>query len=82
MREFPLWLSGNNSTSIYENVGLIPGPTQGTRGSGIAMNCGVGGRCGSDLALLCLWCRLAVTAPIQLLAWELPYTMSVALKKR
>ena len=27
-----------------------------------------------------LWCRLAAAAPIQPLAWELPYTTSVALK--
>ena len=30
--------------------------------------------------LLCLWCRLAATALIQPLAWELPYAMDVALK--
>ena len=30
---------------------------------------------------LWLWCRLAVTAPIQPLAWELPRAMGVALKK-
>ena len=27
-----------------------------------------------------LWCRLAAAALIQLLAWELPYAMGVALK--
>ena len=36
------------------------------------MSCGVGCRCGSDLALLWLWCRPAVAAPIRPLAWELP----------
>ena len=35
------------------------------------MNCGVGHRCGSDLALLWLWCRPVATAPIRPLAWEL-----------
>ena len=35
-----------------------------------------------DLALLWLWPRLAATAPIQLLAWELPYAAGVALKKK
>ena len=35
----------------------------------------------SDPALLWLWCRLAATAPVQPLAWGLPYTMSAALKK-
>ena len=43
------------------------------------MSCGVGGRCGSDPVLLWLWCRPAVTALIQPLAWELPYTVGVEL---
>jgi len=44
------------------------------------MNCGVGCRCGSDLALLWLWCRPAATALIPPLAWELIYTAGEALK--
>ena len=39
------------------------------------MSCGVGGRRGSDPMLLWLWHRPAVTAPIQPLAWELPYAV-------
>ena len=35
------------------------------------MSCGVDHRCGSDPALLWLWHRLAATAPIGPLAWEL-----------
>ena len=50
-------------------------------GSGIAMSSGVGQRYGSDPALLWLWCRLAATAPIQPLAWELPYAKGAALKR-
>jgi len=50
-------------------------------GSGVAVSCGVGCRCGSDLALLWLWCRSAATAPIPPLAWELPYATGAALKK-
>ena len=46
------------------------------------MNCGVGHRHGSDLELLWLWHRLVTTAPIQPLAWELPYAMGVALKRQ
>ena len=46
------------------------------------MSCGVGHRRGSDPSLLWLWCRLAATAQIQLLAWELPYAMGVALKRK
>jgi len=45
------------------------------------MSCGVGHRCGSDLVLLWLWCRLVATAPIQPLAWETPYATGAALEK-
>ena len=44
------------------------------------MSCGVD-RCGSDLALLSLWCRPAAIAPIGPLAWEPPYAAGAALKK-
>ena len=44
------------------------------------MSCGVGRRCGLDPELLWLWWRLAATAPIQPLAWELPYAAGAALK--
>ena len=46
------------------------------------MSCGISCRCGLDLALLWLWCRLAAVAPIRTLAWESPYAMGVALKKK
>ena len=46
------------------------------------MSCGVGHRGGSDLAWLWLWCRLATTAPIRPLAWELPYAVGLALKRQ
>ena len=46
------------------------------------MSCGVGCRHGLDLALLWLWCRLAVVAPIGPLAWEPPYATGAVLKKR
>jgi len=45
------------------------------------VSCGVGCRCGSDLALQWLWCRPAAVALIRLLAWEVAYAMGVALKK-
>ena len=50
-------------------------------GSGIAVSCGVGSRCGSDLALLWLWYRPLAIAPIIPLAWEPPYAMGAALEK-
>ena len=46
------------------------------------MSCGIGHRRGSDLALLWLWCRPLAIAPVQPLAWEPPYVMGVALKKK
>ena len=50
------------------------------------MSCGVGHRCGLDLALLWdlawLWHRPAAAAPIGPLAWELAYATGVALKKK
>ena len=45
------------------------------------MSCGVGRGCGSDPMLLWLWCRLAAAAPIQPLAWELPYATRVTLRR-
>ena len=51
-------------------------------GSGVAVSCGVGRRHSSDLTLLWLWCRLAATAPIGPLPWELPYAAGVALKRQ
>ena len=46
------------------------------------MNCGVGCRRGSELALLWLWLWPAAVAPIRLLAREPPYVEGAALKKK
>ena len=46
------------------------------------MSCGVGQRCGLDLALLWLWCRPAAAVLIRSLAWELPYAVGAALKNK
>ena len=46
------------------------------------MSCGIGHRHHSDPMLLWLWHWPAAVAPIQPLAWELPYTLSVALKSK
>ena len=42
----------------------------------------VGHRCGLDPTLLWLWCRPEAAAPIQPLAWELPYASGAALKNK
>ena len=46
------------------------------------MTCGVGHRCSLDPTLLWVWCTPAAAAPIQPLAWELPYVVSAALKRQ
>ena len=67
--------------SVHEDVGSIPGLTQWIKNLAFATSCGISHRCGLDPVLLWLWCRLAATAPIQPLAWELPYAPGVALKR-
>ena len=57
-----------------------PWPRSVSRGSFVAMSCVVGLRSGSDPKLPWLWCRLAATALIQPLTWELPYALGTALK--
>ena len=44
------------------------------------MSCGVGHRCNSNLLWLWLW--PAAAAPIQTLAWELPYAAKSKKKKK
>ena len=46
------------------------------------MSCDVDHRHGSDPELLWVWYRMAATDLIWPLAWELPYAMGVALKRK
>ena len=46
------------------------------------MSCGIGRRGGSDARWLWLWCSLAAAALIQPLAWEFPYAVGGALKRK
>ena len=43
------------------------------------MSCAAGHRCGSDLALLWLWCKPVAEPWIQPLAWEASYATCAAL---
>ena len=70
-----------NLAGIHEDTDSIPGLAQWAKGLDIALSCGVC-RSSLDLALLWLWHGPAATAPIQPLAWELPYTMGEALKRQ
>ena len=49
-------------TRNHEVVGSTPGLAQWVKGSGIVMSYGAGLIGGLDLALLCLWPRLAAVA--------------------
>ena len=71
-----------NLTGIHEDVGFDPWPHSVGGESGVAVNCGIGRRCGLDPVLLWLWCRPAAAAPIRCLTWELPYAAGMALKKK
>ena len=46
------------------------------------MSCGVGHRCGSDPVLSCVVVAIAQAVSYSSLAWECPYAMGAALKKK
>ena len=70
------WLT--NLTRNNEVAGSVPALAQWVKGSGIAMNCSVGCRLGSDPVLLWLWRKRVATALIRSQAWEPPNATGVA----
>ena len=71
-----------NPTNTHEDMALIPGPTQWVKDPALPRAVGISRRPDLDPALLWLWCRPAAAAPVGPLAWEPPYAMGMALKKK
>ena len=81
-REIPLWHNGNISDYNPWGCGFDPWPHSVGLRSSVAMSCCVCHRFGSCLKLFCLQHRPAAATLFQSLAWELPYVMGAALKKK
>ena len=76
----PLAWESPHATSAALKSKKIKIKNKKIKGSGVSLSCGIGHRSGLDPTLLRLWCRPTAAAPIQPLAWELPYAKGVALK--
>ena len=81
-REFPFWLSNSKPDWYPWECRFDSWPHSVGLGSSVALSCGVCHIWSSDPTLLWLWCRLAAAAVIWPLAWELPYAVGAALKKK
>ena len=80
--EFPFWLSGlRMQCCLSEDAGSIPSFTLWVKDQS-STNWSIGHRCSLDLVLLWLCHRSAAEAPIQPLAWGLPYAADAAIKKK
>ena len=75
-----MWLNRSGTGhGVHEDVGSIPGLARWVK---LAASCGAGRRHGWDLALLCLWRRVAAASLIQPLAWEIPHATGAAIKRK
>ena len=79
--ELFLWSSCCGAMVNESLTGLISGLTQWIQDPALPWAV-VRSQCGSDAALLWLWFRPAVVAPIRPLAWEPPYVAGAALEKK
>ena len=77
----PLWLSGLTTPLVSMSMQVRSLASLSGLRIQHCHSCGVGLRRGSDLALLWLWCRPAVAAPIPPLAEELLYVTGEAVKR-
>ena len=71
-----------NPSSIHEDTGSIPGLAHWVKGSCITVSYGVGHRCGLDPTFLWLWHKPVAAAPTGLPAWQLPYAVGAAIKRK
>ena len=86
----PKRLPGVTCVASWKQTWLVSMRTQvqsldslsGLRIQRCTLSCGAGCRCGLDLALLWLWCRPVIAAPIRPLTWEPQYAAGVALKSQ
>ena len=67
-KEFLLWLSSNEPVQYPWGCRFDLTSLSGLNIQ-VAVNCGIGCKCGLDPELLWLWCRLAAVALIWPLAW-------------
>ena len=78
-----MWLSGLRIQLVSMRMRIQPlASISELKHPALPLSCGVGHRCGKDLVLLWLWCRLETTTPTGPLAWEPPCASGVALKKK
>ena len=76
-----MWLSGLRTQLVSMRMQVGSLASLSGLGSGVAVSCGVGYRCGSDPVWLWLWRRLAAAASIQPRAWEPPYAAGASKKE-